>query len=54
VYKTDGFSSLTVDVSYNAEWHYPESIRIRIGLTGGGTYAGRWENVDIIEFTKLK
>ncbi|GHV89462.1 hypothetical protein AGMMS50267_18220 [Spirochaetia bacterium] len=54
VYKTDGFSSLNVDVSYNAEWHYPESIRIRIGLTAGGTYTDRWENVDIIEFKKLE
>jgi hypothetical protein len=54
VYKNAGYASLDCEISYNAEWHYPESVRMRIGLTSGGTYTGRWENVDIIEFTKLE
>jgi hypothetical protein len=52
LYKNDDYVSINCDISYNAVWHYPESVRFRIGLSSGAI--GRWTNLDIIEFTKLE
>ena len=50
MYKNDDYVSINCDISYNAVWHYPESVRFRIGLASGD--AVQWENLDIIEFKK--
>jgi hypothetical protein len=52
MYKNGDYASINCDISYNAVWHYPESVRFRIGLASGD--AVRWENLDIVEFKKLK
>ncbi|MDR3161242.1 MAG: DUF6174 domain-containing protein [Spirochaetaceae bacterium] len=52
MYKNDDYVSVDCEVSYNAVWHYPESLRFRVGLSSGESV--RWANVDIVEFEKLE
>jgi hypothetical protein len=52
MYKNDDYVSISCNISYNTVWHYPESVRFRIGSVSGD--AVRWENLDIIEFKKLE
>jgi hypothetical protein len=52
MYKSDDYVSINCSISYNAVWHYPESVRFRVGLASGD--AVRWENLDIVEFKKLE
>jgi hypothetical protein len=52
MYKNDDYVSINCDISYNAVWHYPESMRFRIDLSSGEI--GKWTNLDIVEFTKLE
>jgi hypothetical protein len=51
LYKNDDYVSINFDISYNEEWHYPESVRFRIGLSSGEMFTGRWMNLDIVEFS---
>jgi hypothetical protein len=52
MYKNDDYVSINCDISYNAVWHYPESVYFCIGLSSGEI--GRWTNLDIFEFTKIE
>ncbi|MDR2446503.1 MAG: hypothetical protein LBD58_04310, partial [Treponema sp.] len=52
MYKNEDYVSINCNISYNTEWHYPESVHFYIGLVSGD--AVRWENLDIIEFKKLE
>lgn len=52
MYKNDDYVSIDCNISYNAVWHYPESVRFRIGLASGD--ALRWESLDVVEFKKLE
>jgi hypothetical protein len=54
LYKNDDYVSLDCGISYNAIWHYHELMRFYMGLSSGGMFAGRWTNLDIVEFTKLE
>ena len=52
MYKNDDYASVDCRISYNAVWHYPESVRFRIGLASGDTV--RLESLDIVEFEEVE